>query len=170
VDDSREETAGESVARAAGLPLLYKLHGSVNWNVLNSRISKLDWSPALLQEAATLAIATPGDSKIEMAGGAFRRLWSRAESVIRDAEEVFILGFRFPPSDAHPRDRLLAALRQNENVELNAHVVLGPDDGADRKRVLALLRSPVRAMPQIDQDPDYSVRQLIKIPTTASAN
>jgi hypothetical protein len=161
VDNNFAETEWENVARRRRLPLLYKLHGSVNWNIENGQIKKSDWSPALLEEASTLAIATPGDSKMEMAGGVFRKLWSKAEEALREAEEIFILGFRFPPSDALPRDRLLAQIRDNEVGTLCVHVVLGPDDGPDRKRVLALLRSPVGAFPEIDRDCVHDHRQLI---------
>jgi len=161
VDDSLEETEQTSIARRAGLPLLYKLHGSVDWKIENGRIKRVDWSPALLEDASTLAIATPGDSKMEMAGGRFRKLWSQAEAAIREADEVFILGFRFPPSDAHPRDRLMAQFRKNEVPGLNVHVVLGPDESAERRRLLALLRSPVGARPRFDEDAGYNERRLI---------
>jgi len=139
VDGSLRERDDGDQAHAAGLPLLYKLHGSVNWNYEDSRVTKLEWIPDLLADRFRLAIATPGDGKMEMAGGIFKTLWTRAARALREADDVFIMGFRFPQSDAFPRDRLLAALAENAKKSLNVHVVLGPDRTADLQRVLALL-------------------------------
>jgi hypothetical protein len=49
-----------------------------------------------------------------MAGGVFKKMWIAAADELRRAEEIYIVGFRFPPSDAYPRDRLLAAMRENK--------------------------------------------------------
>jgi hypothetical protein len=75
-----------------------------------------------------------------MAESFFRRLWTKAAKSLAEADEVYVLGFRFPESDAHPRERLLGALHGNKNHKLEVHVVLGPDvHGRDSRRVLDLL-------------------------------
>jgi len=148
-------------ARLAKLPVLYKLHGSVNWNVENGKVRELKWEPSNLDASINLAIATPGDSKMDMAGGMFGQLWKQAETALFKAEEVYLIGFRFPASDAFPRDRLLAALRRNDRPELNVHVVLGPDQTPDLRRVLALLRWTVDVAPEFDQMASQHHRRLI---------
>ena len=142
VDEATLEDEFE--ARAARLPALYKLHGSVDWSLEDrggqERVVRNEWAPALLNGRSKLAIATPGDSKMQMAGGHFKRLWDGAADALRVADEIHIIGFRFPPSDAFPRDRILAPVLENEQDALNIHVVLGPDRGPDLRRVLALLQ------------------------------
>ena len=135
----------DSIARAMRLPLLYKLHGSVNWNIQHGRIIRpgrndSPWTPGMLLSAFDIAIATPGDSKMKMAGGLFGNLWDRAAGSLCEADEVYIIGFRFPPSDAYPRSHLLNALKANKKKHLRVHVILGPDRSSDQGRVLALLQ------------------------------
>jgi len=135
VDDN-----GRTSHHAADLASLYKLHGSVNWNQHAGKIHQLQWAPELLGTEFDLAIATPGDSKMRMAGGLFRRLWTEAKDQLTEADEVYIIGFRFPPSDVFPRDQLLDALGDNTKESLKVNVVLGPDKGStDLRRVLTLL-------------------------------
>lgn len=159
IQDARDR---EEQARAAGLPFLYKLHGSVDWSYDGDQVRyPSDWTPAMLKSDCNLAISTPGDSKMQMAGGAFKRLWDRAAYALREADEVFIIGFRFPQSDAFPRDKLLASLRENKKYSLNVHVVLGPDQNADLRRVLALLSWTVSARPTFDEQSALDWRKLI---------
>lgn len=155
--DARDD---EDEAHAANLPLLYKLHGSVDWSDEAGKVRcGSDWTPTMLKSDRNLAIATPGDSKMKMAGGVFKKLWSRAAQVLRAADEVFIIGFRFPQSDAFPRDRLLAPLRKNNNQSLSVHVVLGPEQNADLRRVLALLSWTVGARSTFDDRSEESDRR-----------
>lgn len=139
--DSEQERENDSLARARRVPVLYKLHGSVNWNIEgDGRVTKGDNLRGLLESSFNIAIATPGDSKVKMADNLFRRLWRRAGEKIREAAEVYILGFRFPQGDAYPRAELLDALSENKN-NIGVHVVLGPDRNSDQARVLAMLQA-----------------------------
>jgi hypothetical protein len=126
-------------ARKARLPCLYKLHGSVNWAVHGTAIKEYPLNADTLNSSIDLAIATPGDSKMEMSGGLLKTLWQKATTQIELASEVFILGFRFPQSDAFPRDRLLHAMRNNKMGDFRVNVILGPVENPDKKRVLTLL-------------------------------
>lgn len=134
------ETELADEARMAGLPTLLKLHGSVDWTVAEGNATRRDWNRELLAASNEPAIATPGPLKMTMAEGFFKRLWRLARDRLAEADTVYILGFRFPESDAHPRERLLSALHGNKNHDLEVHVVLGPDvHGRDSRRVLDLL-------------------------------
>jgi hypothetical protein len=134
-----DDDASASQARKADLASLYKLHGSVNWNQRNGSVHPLKWAPELLSAEFDLAIATPGDSKMRMADGLFRRLWMEAATKLAEADEVYIIGFRFPASDAFPRDKLLDGLGDNQKDSLSVNIVLGPDDSSDLRRVRTLL-------------------------------
>jgi len=162
VKDTLRERDLVDKSRAQTIPTLYKLHGSVNWKIASGEIDPpAEWTPTLLERDAELAIATPGDSKMQMAGEIFRNLWDESARALREADDVFIIGFRFPPSDAFPRDRLLTALSENKRDSLNVHVILGPDQNADLRRVLALLHMTVLEKPQFDELDNYESRALI---------
>lgn len=140
-------------------PRLLKLHGSVGWKLVGNSVVDVDpWSPSILGEDSVLAIATPGDSKMQMAKSAFGDLWKTAEAALREATDVFVIGFRFPQSDAFPRSRLLAALYENKSARLGVHVVLGPEHSSDRQRVLSLLQWTVGVNAQIDAL-DYNIEE-----------
>ena len=156
-----QERDRKDMAKAKLLPTLYKLHGSVNWRIVSGQVDPADWAPTLLERGTDLAIATPGDSKMQMAIGVFGKLWEEAAQVLREADDVFVIGFRFPPSDAFPRDRLLTPLSENKRESLNVHVILGPDQNADLRRVLALLHMTVLQKPQFDEIDNLNARALI---------
>lgn len=143
-------SADDDLGRVKRLPFLYKLHGSVNWHLdAAGQLSRPEWTPAMLASDKSIAIATPGDSKMKMAGALFGRLWNEAAEKLHEAEEVYIIGFRFPQGDAFPRHRLLDALRPN-NSPRAVHVVLGPDRNSDQARVLALLQWTLGARAEHD--------------------
>jgi len=141
IDRTTVERDREEEARMAGLPTLLKLHGSVDWTLSNGLVEQCDWSRNLLSAPNVPAIATPGPEKVNMAQSFFDRLWTAAEDSLKTADEIYLLGFRFPESDAHPREKLLAALLENNVTNLKVNTVLGPDVlGRDSRRVLELLR------------------------------
>ena len=157
------DTAVETVAEATKRQLRYttkgsrpshtvkllKLHGSVNWKLssdgtsykVNEQGSRRE---ALDCEDWELAIAGPGPSKQSFSGGAFKPYWDEAIEAIRMASAVVFVGYRFPPTDAEARERLLAAIHDNEQQYLAIHIVLGPDTGTpDSKRLVGLLQHAV---------------------------
>lgn len=82
---------------------------------------------------------------MNMAQGLFPRLWRHARTALESAQEVYILGFRFPESDAHPREQLLRALFNNQIETVRAVLILGADvGGKDTARVVELLSWTLR--------------------------
>ena len=76
-----------------------------------------------------VALATPGPTKHE-AADELEVLWNTAIERLEEADVVVFVGFRFPPSDARARKRLLSALATNhygKGHHLSLHVVLGQD-------------------------------------------
>lgn len=161
LQNTLQERDLKDMSKAKLLPTLYKLHGSVNWRIVSSQVDPAEWTPTLLDRGAELAIATPRDSKMQMAVGVFGNLWDEAAHALREADDVFVVGFRFPPSDAFPRDRLLAPLSENKRESLNVHVILGPDHNADLRRVLALLHMTILQKSQFDEIDNLKARALI---------
>jgi hypothetical protein len=133
------EKVGEGPTR------VYKLHGSVDWKRIEGSPPRFEkGQPAsfvLNATPAELAVATPGPTKKQRAGD-LEDLWCAAEKAIETARAVVFVGYRFPPTDANARQRILGALTRNTNPFLALHTVLGPslhDD--DTVRMKELLRT-----------------------------
>jgi hypothetical protein len=129
---------------SSGLPIasqraqVLKLHGSVDWKrvkgpeavtrfeVTNDRMF------ALTCEGEEIGMATPGPSKREVTED-LGALWSLACKRLHEADAIVFVGYRFPPTDAEARGRLLGAIENNHDGysghHLKLHIVLGPDLG-----------------------------------------
>jgi len=125
---------------------IYKLHGSIDW--INSTVNPEFFvhNPDPRQQIVSSdlpCIATPGPSKKLHCTTTLKNVWTRALDTLTRAAVVVFVGYRFPPSDAESRHRLLGALRQNQSqTGLRVHTVLGPNTGErDTIRLKELLRS-----------------------------
>jgi hypothetical protein len=122
--------------QATGRPIVFKMHGSVDWQ----RTTEPDGSPiygigprkefALDCPGPEIGIATPGPSKA-ISTKELAPVWDAALTKLKEAEVIVFVGYRFPPSDAEARERLLGAIRDNEKTRLDVHTVLGPRQHAD---------------------------------------
>ena len=134
--------------RLAQLSLVLKLHGSVDWRrVRDDRGVRFERAPAdfaLGCPAGEIAIATPGLTK-QSTTAELAPVWRRAESALEAADAVVFIGYRFPPSDAESRERLLAALASSKQPHVELHVVLGPTRDGDLARMEGLLSATARA-------------------------
>lgn len=124
---------------APGTSSVLKLHGSVNWR--RDQAGKLSLSPdphfVATCPDSELAIAPPGPSKAEVAKE-FESLWQHAELALSNADSVFFVGYRFPPTDATARRRILGAIRPSGSA---LNIVLGPHDShGDIARLCGLLK------------------------------
>jgi hypothetical protein len=135
----------DSEHRADGRrPLVLKLHGSVDWELIDGKQSG-EWLFRSTRQAdfaihcppERLAIAVPGRSKLPRSRS-FDVLWRMAETAIQEAEEIYFLGYRFPPSDIEAQKRILGALAKARNVKIR--VVLGKshDDSARLKDLIEI--------------------------------
>ena len=135
----------------AACPML-KLHGSVDWlkgldGKSQERVimeHKQDPTCALTCDDDQLAIATPGPSKQAVSDSDFLPLWTEAKKRLKVADAIVFVGYRFPETDAHAREELLGAIRENHaddggSHHLSLHIVLG-HPGRDSIRLEALLR------------------------------
>lgn len=129
-------------AREAKRCPILKLHGSVDWKLKSNAIEAIaDPEFALSCEDVDLAIATPGPKKATHSKSpAFASLWSAAETALKAADAIVFVGYRFPPTDAIARDRLLGAIGQT--AALAFHVVLGnsPSDAARLEAMVEFVR------------------------------
>lgn len=134
-----------SMDAAEGIALIYKMHGSIDWVRTGENegpILRLD-PVSIIGGSKPPLMATPGPTKRLHCADAFQHIWTKALDALKRAEVVVFVGYRFPPSDAESRGKLLAALRDNVSGKgVRVHTVLGPNTGeGDTIRLRELLRS-----------------------------
>jgi len=106
------------------LPKIFKLHGSVDWKRTKTGTIErcTDEHFAATCTPEELAIAPPGPEKEEITK-TFGGYWTAALALLQQAQVVVFMGYRFPPTDARSRQKLLEALHPKAHI----HIVLGPD-------------------------------------------
>ncbi|SRR6266849_3549949 len=127
-----------------GCALLLKLHGSVNWALRyteSGQLTEVDTNAgdraALTCDDRALAIAGPGPSKQRFSSGSFEWCWTEAVAALEKAAAIVFVGYRFPPTDAEAREKLLGAIHENKDQpHLPIHTVLGPNTSSDDSRRL----------------------------------
>ncbi len=139
-------------------PVVFKLHGSVDWArkkqgdgtfVYSLGRGDAEGAPvdpefALTCPVEEIGIATPGPTK-EISTEELGPVWRRALERIKTAEVIVFVGYRFPPSDAEAREKLLGAIRENANARIDVHTVLGPRQHADDVvRLAQMLKAVLR--------------------------
>ena len=72
-------------------------------------------------------------------------------AVLRSAEQIFFVGYRFPPTDVHARNELLKAIGENKSLDFLG-IILGPntqDDAVKRleRFLLSVTKGRVRTYP-----------------------
>jgi hypothetical protein len=139
-------------------PQAFKLHGSVDWHREEqgegeSRTAK--YTPTGKSEYAVecagkhIGISTPGPTK-RIATKDLELLWTEALKRLKGADVVVFVGYRFPPSDAEAREKLLKALRENTRPHVELNIVLGPERDKDVVRLEQLLLSTMSRERQHD--------------------
>ncbi len=134
--------------RAGGATCVLKLHGSVGWQRRSDGgvVRAPDPTFAVACPPEELCIASPGPSKGRFAS-TMKHLWDKALQAIKYAEAVVFVGYRFPPSDAIARERVLRALAETgttNNALIAVHTVLGPNRDPDSVRLEQMLHHALR--------------------------
>jgi hypothetical protein len=137
------ETTG--YAKADGF---YKLHGSVTWaydEAGNGPVETSETGMELIAKQQRPFLGLPGPGKHSATNGPLSRLWGDALAMLRQAERVHIVGYRFPPGDVGAQQRLLGALADNAMTNLEVRIVLGPNTQTpDTLRVKGLVEWALR--------------------------
>jgi hypothetical protein len=149
-----------------GVPV-YKMHGSTDWVVNRNDPDSphVEQNEVAIENDLDLALAAPGGSKASLSQTLFEPVWTAAIEAISKADEVVIVGYSFPKTDALARYTILEAL-QMDGTELDdngdkrvrqAHLVLGPDvDLPKNRRVLELIRPRMGPGRQVSIDKDVT--------------
>lgn len=146
------------VPPAEGKPVLFKLHGSVDWENCDDHVVKREARLLCLgyrndpnvPNAPKIAIASPGPSKALLTDSLFKKVWEHAVARLADADRVVIIGYRFPETDAIALRRILGAIGAPSNGGKRAKhptviTVLGDNvDVPQSRRLRALLVETLR--------------------------
>jgi hypothetical protein len=138
--------------KAPQLATVLKLHGSVNWAIASDKsLRTVDRLEDFQANEWLPLIATPGATKAGYCGSHLKPLWDEALKALSEAQTIVFVGYRFPPSDAEARTRLLRAIGANKNPYLKIHLVLGPEvNTSPVLRLKGLLTHTMRAAGRVD--------------------
>lgn len=160
-------SSGDGITKPTDGPIpVYKLHGSVGWTVNKEGHRKEVQSIVdLYRNAGYLPeIYAPGPSK---ALATEKGDWANAMRFIRDADEIHIIGYRFPETDVIATSRILEAVRDGK-AKKSIHIVLGPQINSPHiQRVLSLFEGLGGANCEIIPERRYAQDHLIEIVNTS---
>lgn len=112
--------------REANLPLLCKVHGSVDWIEENDVAFAKRYTVDDCFFGYTPLLGTPGTGKIGLSKGSLKRVWQTALERLRQAHVISIVGYSLPQTDNDFRIKLLDSI-VGTNGNLKAiNIVLGP--------------------------------------------
>ena len=117
------------------LPPLLKLHGSTDWIVRKASglvedllkvpiVRKIHW-PDLIARGESVLLGSPGLSKKKLSQGLFKPIWDEAERLLREAEEISIVGYSMPATDNLAKNLILDSIAKNSRLK-RVNIVLGP--------------------------------------------
>ena len=99
------------------MPEIIKLHGSINWlTAENTVFSETGDEDDYLRLGLENFIIPPTLDKTNLYNASFIKiLWRKAFDVLTNAQNVYIIGFSFPPTDLAVRYLFQSALSNNNN-------------------------------------------------------
>ena len=124
---------------------LIKLHGSLNWYPVKGasdpldlknvcQVEPCDRSFPIYCEDTPIYIPMAHAKESFLRGSLFNLLWSKADYYLKNAEEIYFLGYGFPKTDMNNLEFLLSHRDRFKSV-----VVFEPEGHPDLERLHALL-------------------------------
>jgi hypothetical protein len=152
---SVEELLSENLEHA-NLPLLCKLHGSVDWVMRDRKAYAKRYSVFDYFEGYPPLLGTPGNGKIRLFEECLRRVWLTAIERLREAHVISIVGYSMPETDNDFRIKLLDAIvGTNGNLKAINIVVGSPSPQSQRAR--AILEQATRLFAPDDHRPTVNL-------------
>lgn len=119
------------------LPLLCKLHGSVDWVLRNDTAFVKRYSIYDYFEGLPPLLGTPGAGKRSLSGGCLKKVWSTAVERLREAHVISIVGCSLPETDNDFRIKLLDSIIKSTGNLKVINIVLGqPTPHSQRARAI----------------------------------
>ena len=160
-DSARVEDLLEQNEREPNLPLLCKLHGSVDWFEKDEVAFVKRYAVDDYFYGYPPLLGTPGTGKVGLSEGSLKRVWQTALERLRDAHVISIVGYSLPETDNDFRIKLLDSIRENNGNLKAINIVLGqPTPHSQRARAIleqaTRLYSPVGERPTVNLLPIYA--------------
>jgi hypothetical protein len=138
------------------LPMLCKLHGSVDWIELNGKACAKRYNIDDYLEGLPPLLGTPGTGKVSLSKGSLDKVWLTALDRIRSAHVISIVGYSLPETDNDFRIKLLDAIvGTNGNLKAINIVVGSPSPQSQRAR--AILEQATRLFAPDDHRPTVNL-------------
>ncbi|HSC89390.1 MAG TPA: hypothetical protein VLC09_19035 [Polyangiaceae bacterium] len=129
----RLNVIGLDAPKPSGFPKLHKMHGSLDWYADDplEQLQAVSRTPGATDPPI---VGVPGATKYGLSQSPlFTRIWGSAAAAIREAEEIYIIGYSMPESDQYASRWLCEGVRDNTSAHLNIELVLGPPGFATRR-------------------------------------
>lgn len=132
---------------------LIKLHGSLNWQLPSTVDGEITLKQRLHSQNGVprFSIVPPVWNKAVDQSPAFLELWRRAETSIRGAKHIAIVGFSFTPTDLHVESLFRVALA---NSRLDSLIIANPSK-PDRFRIREVFSKPLDRGALVRQYEDF---------------
>jgi hypothetical protein len=125
------------------LPILFKLHGSVDWIELGGKAWVKRYNVDDYFEGLPPLLGTPGTTKASLSKGCLDKVWGSAIEKIQEAHVISIVGYSLPATDNDFRIKLLDSIIGTHGNLKAINIVLGPPT-PDSLRARAILEQVTR--------------------------
>lgn len=121
---------------------LLKLHGSLNWQLPESKGTTINLKQRLHQQHGTprFTIIPPVWNKAVDTQDIFRRIWREAAQRLRSARVIAVVGFSFVPTDLYAQSLFRIALGKKNKLK---RLIIANPDGAARARIRQVFDLPL---------------------------
>jgi hypothetical protein len=119
---------------------LYKLHGSLHFNVTGENVV-LKRRPYTKQHGNLRFTIIPPESNKRYDEGVFKRIWNHASRALYRTKHLIVIGYSFPPTDSHANALFRVSIKREG---LQTLVIVNPDKAA-RYRTREVLKRGLAA-------------------------
>jgi hypothetical protein len=123
---------------------LYKLHGSLHFNVAKETVT-LKRRPYTKQFGTLRFTIIPPESNKRYDEGVFKRTWNQASQSLHRARHLVVIGYSFPPTDSHSNALFRISIQRGG---LKTLAIVNPDKAA-RFRTREVLKRGLSAKTRV---------------------
>jgi hypothetical protein len=138
------------------LPMLFKLHGSVDWIELQGKALVKRYNVDDYFHGQPPLLGTPGTMKARLSKGCLDKVWGSAIEKIKEAHVISIVGYSLPETDNDFRIKLLDSIIGTYGNLKAINIVLGPAT-PHSQRARAILEQATRQFAPDDHRPTVNL-------------
>jgi hypothetical protein len=138
------------------LPMLFKLHGSVDWIELEGKAWVKRYNVDDYFHGQTPLLGTPGTTKASLSKGCLDKVWGSAIEKIKEAHVISIVGYSLPETDNDFRIKLLDSIIGSHGNLKAINIVLGPPT-PHSQRARTILEQATRQFAPDDHRPTVNL-------------